>query len=794
MDPLSFRRVLWAKYLAYGLGFLVLISIPIQFWYLFSGQTLSGWDTPGHIVLAKEFAKLIPSGSATGWSDVWFGGFPIFYFYPPFYYLIVYIIHSLLSVSIESAFSLSIFLTILLLFFAIYSFGKQFLWSLYPRYVRILLGFSAVLFYFNYAGDGLQGTSLVGIVEGTVISSFAHSLIFLALVSLDKYRKSSKSNHLLVFIGLTSVIFYSHLLSSVLYSLVLLLYSIEYRYFIVQNIKRLGLAALIIFFLVHPVTYNYIRFSEYTSGVFYGYSYPPLLSILGKDVYDSALKASSNGENLTLAYMVELFSSGRWLSFVALVFLVFNLRKFHSSPRSKFITTVLLVFFWLSLDYSLGYILPNIKIHNYRAFDCFFISFSILFPLSIRSISGIGKGKLPLYPIIFVVLLIQFFLFLNFNPTKYQEYVSPLWQSSRTAEELALYQKLTERLRSLPKGTLIQPEIIKSKSMFGTPHFWLPLLYDAGVRNNLGLTVESSYYSTLVFNWQEFGFGHNFRWGTDVDWRENLLSLARGNEDSGYYLDFLLRSGVTHLVGFSPEYRGYLVLHRKRLETIAVEYPFVIVKILPNPNLKLIKPIGVIHADLLNSNSEYGYRDFLKTSNFLQMHITNLRYQTKLLRITKKQLDSMDSILPYLSALILISKDSGLSEVSWSQSLKNKNVPSIVMKESDLLLATDSFSNQSLSELLKPILEIPNAILNQREPQSYFKERKIGSGELLLDDTGKEFLIFTGAEQYGDGTLASLPNLGGRIYLVGMVVSFLLLLGGIILTKIPYFSFSKTSR
>lgn len=794
MDPLSFRRVLWAKFLAYGLGFLILLSIPFQFWYLFSGETLSGWDTPGHIVLAKEFAKLVPSGSVTGWSEVWFGGFPIFYFYPPFYYLIVYCIHILFSVSVESAFSISIFFTIILLFFAIYSFSKQFLWSLYPKYIRILFGFSAVLFYFNYAGDGLQGTSLVGIVEGTVISSFAHSLVFLSLVSLDKYRKSHQSSQLVIFVGLTSVIFYSHLLSSIFFGLILLLYCIEYRSFVIQNKKRLGLSVLLIFVTVLPVAYNYIHFSEYTSGVFYGYSYPPLLSILGKDVYDAALKASANGENLTIAFLVELFRSGRWLSLVALALLFFNLRKFHSSPRSKFITTVLLVFFWLSLDYSLGYILPNIKIHNYRAFDCFFISFSILFPLSIRAISANGKMKLPMFPIIYVVLIIQFISFLNFNPTKYQEYESAIWKNSRTAEELKLHGKLSEILRSLPKGTLIQPEIVKLKSMFGTPHFWLPLLYDAGVRNNLGLTVESSYYSTLVFNWQEFGFGHTFRWGTDVDWREQLFSLAKRKEDTGYYLDFLLRSGVTHMIGFSPIYQKYINVHKERLEIVAIEFPFVIVKILPNLKQKLIKPIGLIHAEMLNSNSEFRYRDFLKKSNFLQMHLTNLGYQTKLLRITKKQLDVMDSILPKLSAVILISKENGLGEVSWVNEFKSKNMPAILVQESDLLLETDTFSKKHLSFLLKLIPDSPYSIIIPKETQSYFSGRGIDDDKLLLDDTGREFVFFDEKLNDQDKPLVTLPLLGGRLYLFGMVISAFVLLGGVIRSKILYFSFSKTTR
>lgn len=793
MDLLLSRRGLWAKFFAYGLGSLVLLSLPIKFWYLFSGQTLSGWDTPGHIVLAKEFAKLVQTGSATGWSDVWFGGFPIFYFYPPFYYFFVYSLHLLLSINIESAFSISVFITILLLVTAIYSFAKQFLWSIYPKYIRVILGLSSVLFYFNYAGEGLQGTSLVGIVEGTVVSSFTHSLILFALVSLDKYRKKIYFPYLILFVGLTSIIFYSHLLSSVFYSLMLLIYCFEYRHFFFQNIKVFSYSLVTVFFLISPVVYNYFCFSEYTSGVFYGYSYPPLLSILGKDVYDSALRAYSNGENLTLVYIVELFSSGRWLSLAAIALLIFHFRKFHSSPRSKFISTILLVFFWLSLDYSLGYIFPNLKIHNYRAFDCFFISFSILFSLSIRTIAGNGKNRLPFFSTIFVVLMIEFYIFINFNPTKYQEYQSPIWQSSRSSEELTLYQKLADRLSSLPNGTLVQPEIIRSKSMFGTPHFWLPLLYEAGVRNNLGLTVESSYYSTLVFNWQEFGFANNFRWGTDVDWRENLISLAKRNPDSGYYLDFLLRSDVTHLVGYSPQFHEYIGLHKQRLEIIGSEYPFFITKILPNPNLKSIKPIGLIHTELLNSQSEYRYRDFLKISNLLQMYLVNLGYHTKVLKITKKQLDQFETIVPSFSAFILISKEGGIGDESWNQNLKSKKIPSAIIRESQLLLDNQSFPIQTLSELLESTIEIPKSALSQSMPQSYFGERKSDLGELLLDDTGKEYLFVTEENgKYSDGMFARLPSLKGKIYLWGMIISFVFLLSGMFLTKIPYFSFSKT--
>lgn len=147
-------------------------------------------------------------------------------------------------------------------------------------------------------------------------------------MSLDNYRKSLKSIDLVLFSGLTSIIFYSHLLSSIFYSLILVLYFFEYRLFVIKNVKQFCIAGLIVFSLTLPVIYNYLRFSEYTSGVFYGFAYPPLLSILGKDVYDVASLASTNGENLTLAYGIELFRSGRWLSIVALFLFYLILENF----------------------------------------------------------------------------------------------------------------------------------------------------------------------------------------------------------------------------------------------------------------------------------------------------------------------------------------------------------------------------------------------------------------------------------------------------------------------------------
>lgn len=782
-------KTLWTKMFVYSLTFLIFFTFLFRFRYLFSGETVSGWDTPGHVVLAKEFAKLLESGVAIGWSDVWFGGFPIFYFYPPFYYFLVYLVHILFSLSIEAAFSILIFCTILFLGYVIYQFGNQFFWRRFPFPIRLLLGVSSILFYFNYAGEGLQGTSIVGIIEGTVISSFTHALFLFGIISLDRYRKKRALGSLIIFVSGSALVFYSHLLSSIFYSLILFIYFIVYRNFWQKHLNILFISLSSILLLVLPVLYLFFKYSEYTSSVFYGYSYPPILSILSRDVYDQAARASQLGENITLAYFIELFRSGRWLYLFVLIALTFHLRDLQNYIRSRFMTVVLLVFFWMSLDYSFGFIIPNIKIHNYRAFDCFFITFSVLMPFVVLYSIRIQKKFLPLLPILFLIILTQFYLFINFDPFRYQDYKSPLWKEARPKEELVLYDQLLMRLKELPKDSIVQPEIIKSKSLFGGPHFWIPMFYDSGIKNNLGLTVESSYYSTLVFNWQSFGFSHTFRWGTDIDWRDSLILLKK-DKNIPYFLDFLQRSGVPYLMGFSPEFMDYIQTYQDRLQTVAKEGPFRILKILPAKNTKYIKPIGLIHADTLNQNKEFSYQSFLKTSNLLQMHLSNLGYQTKILHISRAQLEDLDLILPALSSVFLVTEQNGMGELSWMSGLKKKAVPAILLGESEIRNENLAIEER-LNFFLNGLPKIPQPMIPIQTQNSYFAPRNVSDGFLLLDDTAKEFWVRLDGEPSSQKANIQISKLPGRIYLGFMLFSFGLFGLGFAFTKIAYFSFSK---
>ncbi|XDD45569.1 hypothetical protein AB3N60_12740 [Leptospira sp. WS39.C2] len=786
------KKTVWTNISVFLLTFVIFITFLIKFSYLFSGETVSGWDTPGHVILAKEFVKLTENGTAIGWSDVWFGGFPIFYFYPPFYYFLVYLIHLVFSIPVESAFSVSIFFTIVLLAIAIYQFGSQFFWRRFPVVIRIIIGMLSILFYFNYAGEGLQGTSIVGIIEGTVISSFTHALFLFGILFLDSFRKKNHIRYLVLFVSVTSLVFYSHLLSSIFYSLILFIYLVVYRKFWVKQFRFLFVSFSVIFLLICPVLYQYFRYSEYTSSVFYGYSYPPVLSILSRDVYDQAVKASQLGENITLAFVIELFRSGRWLYLFVLIALTFHLRSLQNYIRSRFLTTLLLVFFWMSLDYSFGYIFPNIKIHNYRAFDSFFITFSILMPVVLVYSLRIQKKFLPLFPVLVFVLLSQFYLFVTFDPFVYQEYKSPLWKEARPKEEIVLYDRLSEKLKQLPPGSIVQPEIIKTKSVFGGPHFWIPLFYNAGVKNNLGLTVESSYYSTLVFNWQSFGFAHTFRWGTDIDWRDSLVLLKKENEN-GYFLDFLLRSGVSYMMGFSPDYTDFLKLNQNRIELISKEGPFQIVKILPNQNSNYAKPIGLIHADTLNQNKDFSYQSFLKISNLLQMYLSNLGYQIKIVRISREHLENLDSIFPSLSSLLLVTDQNGLGERSWLNGIQNKNIPNLLLVNSEITNEITQ-TEDKLKQFLNKIPKTDGSLFLQENSSTYFAEKKSENGILLLDDTAKEYWIQQKVGDVRENKDVKLSKFPGHIYFSFMLLSFIIFLSGFVFTKIAYFSFSKANK
>ncbi|MDF3818363.1 hypothetical protein P3G55_00545 [Leptospira sp. 96542] len=776
-----------------ALSSLFFLLFYFKFHFLLEGKPINGWDTPGHIVLVDEFQKLFTNFQATGWSDTWFGGFPVFYFYPPFFYLLIVVISYLFSLSLEVALYYSIFFVICFLSYAIFQFCRVLFFRKYPIYLQLVLGFISILFYLNYAGDGLQGTSLVGIIEGTFISSFAHGVLLFSILSLELFRKTKNKWYLAKFASFVCILFYSHLLTTVFLFFSLLIYFFIWRRELLKHWKTLLASFLMILALVWPIIFNYLIYSPFTSGIYYGFAYPPLLSILGKDIYDLAIRNREFGSSIYFEYIIGLLSTGRWVSVLAIILVVANFKNLLVAKRSRPTLVLLLFFLWLTVDHSLGYIFPNFKIHSYRAFDLFYLSFSILFPLVIIKSRGSFFGRIPKKYILMTILGVQIHTFLMFDPFLHQGYLGAYRDDSMPSKDLIDYTELVGILSLLPKGSLVQPEVIRNKEFAGSPHYILPILYQLGLRNNMGLTVESSLYSTLLFNWQEFGFAHSFRWGTDIDWRDELYAFSEREVYYDLYLDFLQRSGVEYMIGASPQFQKYIQTNSDRLKLVANSETFVLVKLIDPKEYIKINPIGVIDENLLVNKQQINIREFIKISNFIQTSFSAKKMSTNLVLLDTNHISNLYTDTQKFSFLILLTNDPTIGDYSLKLELEKKGYSVLLLPKNFSMDDIPMVKEKTNSFLQNHQFEFGKLDSNWKFTNvSYFpKLRDSWANGIYISDTARIAL-------YGNHPIAKQAEYGekiltrdGRIYFVLMLVSFFVFLISSLKIYTSYCSFLK---
>ncbi|PJZ46413.1 hypothetical protein CH361_04800 [Leptospira brenneri] len=774
----------------YSVSILFLFGLYyFKFSFFLEGKALNGWDTPGHIVLSLEFQKLLGNFQATGWSDIWFGGFPIFYFYPPFFYLIPTVLSFVLGVSMEVAVYHAMFFVICFLSYAIFQFSKVFFFGKHNPIIQTILGFISILFYLNYAGDGLQGTSLVGIIEGTFISSFSHALLLLAFCELEKFRITNVKSHIIRFTGLVSILFYSHLLTTVFFFMAFCLYLAIRRKEVLKFKKTYLVSFFCILFLVWPVITNYAFYSIYTSGIYYGFSYPPLLSILGPDIYNLAIKNKELGGSIYIEYIIQLLSTGRFVSFFAILLLAFNFKNFASRKRFQFTFAMVLFFLWLSLDHSFGYIFPNFKIHTYRAFDLFYLGFSLLFSYALFVYAKNISGKLIRKVFLFSTLIIEILIFLNFDPFLHQQYNGPFRDERKIGSDQLTYASLEQILSLIPKGSLVQPEVLRMKEFAGSPHYILPLLYKLGLKNNMGLTVESSLYATLLFNWQEFCFRNSFRWGTDVDWRDSLYIFGDRNSNLFLYLDFLRRSGVEYMFGSSPEFKEYIKINQNRLQVIADLDPFVLVKLEDPKDYNEIAPVAIINSNLLTESKSMHAVDFIKLSNYFQAVLCTEKISTNLFLVDNENNSSFFANPKTVSFLVLLSDGDSIGDVSLKQELENKGYTVFLVSNYDFL-----FDHQKLKKEMIGFLQDHKSKFAIRDnrwnftSESYFPKNRDFGDNVYISDTAK--LAYFGETKTKNFNLSFVLN--GRIYLTMMLLSIVVFAASFVKIYTLYFSFWKS--
>ncbi len=617
-DRLRARLLAAALYAASLL--LVCLKVP----YLLSAEPLAGWDTVGHLHLASVYRGLFADLRSAGYDTGWFQGQPAFVLYPPFFYFIVALLDSVMGawLPLSASFNAAILLVLIFYSCAYLGLARVLLADERDTPSGAMLAAAGLLVPLGYSGDGLQGAGLVGVLEGTFVSTLGLGLALMALASLERYRRERRPASFVRFVCLAALLFYTHYLSTIFFCLLLAIYLVSFRREI--RGRLIAAAALAPAALAAPVVYLYLRDGAFSAAAAQATYYPPLLSLLGKDFY-AAWRADPSLETLAdqlfarlgiaRVLPVLLFGAG-----VALV-----LRGRLRTPQARFACAASLALFWLALDTSPALLLPTLPVHWYRAFDFFLTFLSLLAILAAAAMAKRLRPRVPPIALPAALLVLLALRFAVWDPVASEE--QPTMSLARSLREDEDAARLAEYLESLPRGSVILPEVLRTRETHGSPHWLDFLIQSAGHRNALGLTVESSLTAMVTYAYLSQGLGQVFVWGIDPSWAQALfgrLAPAAARRLAALP-DYLAAAGIQYVVSQSGAARAYFDGMQGRFERAFASGALAVYRVtgaLPAVTALQDKPWGLVDLAALRGEplaARRVYRDFLLQANWVRL-------------------------------------------------------------------------------------------------------------------------------------------------------------------------------
>ena len=192
----------------------------------------TGGDMGAHVVPIKFFIdNFITNFKLNGWSNDWFAGYPLYYFYFPLPAVITFILNLFFTYSI--AFKLMVIGSILI---TIYSFEKLLRKS---NEKFSIFGFIAGLTYVLTESFTIYGGNLASTLAGQF--SFTYSIAFANLAIAVITKSSNKNKHVIsaIFLGCSLL---SHLIPFIIYGAIYLFFWIK-----TKNTKIEKFSSLLIF-------------------------------------------------------------------------------------------------------------------------------------------------------------------------------------------------------------------------------------------------------------------------------------------------------------------------------------------------------------------------------------------------------------------------------------------------------------------------------------------------------------------------------------------------------------------
>ena len=532
----------------------VLLVVKLRF-YL-TASPITGWDTIGHAHLADVYRTFFANFSSLGYDPDWFFGFPAFYFYPPAFYFFVAQLSFVPGVSSELAFHLGILASVL--FFA-YNYLRWILLFLPPTiqsdpWLRAAFAYGGLTLYISYAGDGLQGAGLLGVLDGTIVSGFAHGVVLMVFTHLELYRRRTADVLRLVqCVFSLALLVLTHLLSTVFCFLLLALYLFVHRRQFTWTAA--GLLFFAPFLIAFPIPYNILVYGHFVNGSSSIQQYPALLYIIGTDFYDRL----TTGAPYVTTLVREIFIHFKWLNLLPVVGLGLAIRQIFVRKRGQapvlFLIAACLILVWMSQDASFSYIFYPLGIHWYRVFDLFYgllilcglLGFAPLLTMLRR------RDRWRARLVAGFVCACAVLRFLAWDPVAHAKYPSMrLYDYSPDPAPLETF------LAQIPRGSVILPEKLRNKDLYGSPHALDYFIQKHGHRNALGLTIESALTPSVTYAWLASGMPQIFEWGIDARWNTQLYHNATLDQVQTGLPAYLRRAGVNFVLGRSPEAFAYL--------------------------------------------------------------------------------------------------------------------------------------------------------------------------------------------------------------------------------------------
>ena len=448
--------------------FYLLAILILRLDLVFLNTMPTGGDMGAHVVPIKFFIdNFITNFKLNGWSNDWFAGYPLYYFYFPLPAVITFILNLFFTYSI--AFKLMVIGSILI---TIYSFEKLLRKS---NEKFSIFGFIAGLTYVLTESFTIYGGNLASTLAGQF--SFTYSIAFANLAIAVITKSSNKNKHVIsaIFLGCSLL---SHLIPFIIYGAIYLFFWVK-----TKNTKIEKFSSLLIFSaLTVRFTTSLIANLEFTTNM--GYTpYTKLSDLIKSDITPFVVislliilinfrdiyrhKTTSLFEWYILISSVLLYFfvpegalwNGRVVSFFNLGVIVLFFRLFEHSIEDIFryeqgelvlkVLSLIILIAYL-INFSQKWNIDNYKIFLYPIVFLFFVG-AIYFYISTANLFKLAFTA----AVIFTISFLPYWVSWNFNGYENKDQWTDI-------------EKLYSNLNELPPGRIMwEPNSDLNK--YGTP-------------------------------------------------------------------------------------------------------------------------------------------------------------------------------------------------------------------------------------------------------------------------------------------------------------------------------------